>query len=167
MREDCSGPYLKMLIKLWPGYWINQLKRMNRKVDEENGKQRVKGNVRYRKVRRFSSCEFWKNIGCLVSAPTFGLGVSRLWEKEEEQNIGGKKRKQRLIREKVDLYEVCFLFYLLSVVVVVSGIQAVCHVRIMRRWSSNLEQWTIQRPRLWLSSPYSLSPTRQSKPAFQ
>ena len=52
-------------------------------------------------------------------------------------------------------------------VVVVSGLQAVCHVRIMRRLSSNLEQWTIQRPRLWVPSPYSLSPTRRSKPAFQ
>ena len=48
-----------------------------------------------------------------------------------------------------------------------SGLQAVCHVRIMRRWSSNLEQWTIQRPRLWMTSPYSLSRTRRSKPAFQ
>ena len=55
-----------------------------------------------------------------------------------------------------------FLIY-----VVVSGLQAVCHVRIMRRWSSNLEQWTIQLPRLWVPSPYSLSPTRRSKPAFQ
>ena len=91
MREECSGPYLKMLIKLWPGDWIDKLKRMNRKVDEENGKQRVKGNVRFRKVRRFSSSEFWKHIGCLVSAPTFGLGGSRLWEKEEEQKLSGKK----------------------------------------------------------------------------
>ena len=37
----------------------------------------------------------------------------------------------------------------------------------MRRWSSSLEQWTIQRPRLWVPSPYSLSPTWRSKPAFQ
>ena len=81
-REECSGPYLKTSIKLWPGDLIDQLKRMNRKVDEENGKQRFKGNVWYRKVRRFSSCELWKNIGCLVSARTFGLGGSRLWEKE-------------------------------------------------------------------------------------
>ena len=99
MREECSGSYLKMLIKLWPGDWIDQLKRMNQKVDEENGEQRVKGNVRYRKVRRFSSCEFWKNIGCLVSAPTFGLGGSRLgkgrgtkakWKEEEETLDSGK-----------------------------------------------------------------------------
>ena len=33
MREGCSEPYLKMLVKLWPGYWIDQLKRMNRNVD--------------------------------------------------------------------------------------------------------------------------------------
>ena len=112
MREESSGMYLNFLIKLWPGDWIYQLKRMNRKVDEENGKQRVKGNVRYRKVRRFSSCEFWKNIGCLVSAPIFGLGGSRLWEKEEEQKLSGKKRKRHSIRAKVDLYEVYFLFYL-------------------------------------------------------
>ena len=42
MREECSGPYLKMLIKLWPGGdWIVQLKRRNQKVDEDNGKQLV------------------------------------------------------------------------------------------------------------------------------
>ena len=52
VREECSGPYLKMLIKLWPGDWIDQLKRMNQKVDEENGIQRDKGNVWYRKVCR-------------------------------------------------------------------------------------------------------------------
>ena len=34
VREVCSGTYLKMLIKLWSGDWIDQLKRMNRKVDE-------------------------------------------------------------------------------------------------------------------------------------
>ena len=70
----------------------------------------IKGNVRYWKVRRFSSCEFWKNIGCLVSAPTFGLGGSRLWEMEEEQKLSGKKRKRRSIQAKVDLYEVFFYF---------------------------------------------------------
>ena len=32
----------------------------------------------------------------------------------------------------------------LCCVVVVLGHQAVCHARIMRRWSSNLVQWKIQ-----------------------
>jgi len=113
VREEICGPYLKMLIKLWPGDWVDQLKRINKKVDEDNEMQRVKGIVRFRKVRRFSSSEFWRNIGCMVSAPTFGLGGQRLWEKEEDQKLSGKKRKRRSIRAKVDLYEVCFLFYFL------------------------------------------------------
>ena len=111
-REGYSEPYLKMSIKLWPGYWISQLKRMNRKADEKNGKLLNKDNVRYRKFHRFSSNEFWKNIDCLVSAPTFGLGGSRIWEKEEELNLSGKKRKRRSIWLKVDLYEVCQSYFI-------------------------------------------------------
>ena len=79
VREGSSEfTYLIMLIKLCPGNWKTQLKRMNHKVDGENGKALNKVNVRYRTVRRFSSNGFWKNIGCLISAPTFGLVGSRL-----------------------------------------------------------------------------------------
>ena len=53
-----------------------------RMVFEDNEKTLNKGNIMYRKVCQFSRNGFWKNIGCLVSAPTFGLGGSRLWEKE-------------------------------------------------------------------------------------
>ena len=61
---------------------------MNRKVDEENWKAFNKGNTRYRKACRFSSNEFWKNIGCLISALTFGLGGLRLLEyMNERENI--------------------------------------------------------------------------------
>ena len=81
-REGSSEfSYLIMLIKLWPGNWKTQLKRMNHNVDEDNGKELGKGNGRYRKIHWFSSNEFWKNIVCLVSASTFGLGGSRLWYK--------------------------------------------------------------------------------------
>ena len=102
VREGCSEPYLLMLIKLWPGDWISKLKRTNRKVDEENGKSLNKGNVRYQKFVAFSRNEFWKNIGCLVSAPTFGLGGSRMWEKEEDLKLSGKNMKRLYIRVKVD-----------------------------------------------------------------
>ena len=44
-----------MLIKLSPGDWVDQLKRTNKKVDEENGMQRVKGNVRFWKVPLLST----------------------------------------------------------------------------------------------------------------
>ena len=72
-------PFLLMLIKLWPGDWYNQLETMKMKIDEDNGKyvRIVKG--RHRKIRQFSSNEFWKNIGCIISAPILGLGVSRMW----------------------------------------------------------------------------------------
>ena len=111
VREGSSEfPYLLMSIILWPGDCMTQLKRMNQKVDEDNGKALNKGNVWYQKVHQFSSNEFWKNIGCLVSAPTFGLGGSRLWEKEEDINLSRKNRKRRSIRIKVDFYEVCLSY---------------------------------------------------------
>ena len=101
-----------MLINLCPGYWISQLKRMNQNVNEENGKALNKGNVRYRKVCQFSRNGFWKNIGCLISDPTFGLGRSRMWKKEGEIKVSVKKRKRRSIRIKVYFYEV-FLSYII------------------------------------------------------
>ena len=63
-----------MLIKIWPMYWKTQSNRMNQKLDKDNGKSLGIGNGRYQKVCRFSRNEFWNNIGCLVSSPTFGLG---------------------------------------------------------------------------------------------
>ena len=55
VREGSSEfPYLLILINIWPGDFISQLKRMNRKADEDDGKALNKGNVRYQKVRRFS-----------------------------------------------------------------------------------------------------------------
>ena len=30
-------PYLLMLMKLWPGYWNEQIDQINKKVDEDNG----------------------------------------------------------------------------------------------------------------------------------
>ena len=61
-------------MKIWPGDWNNQLEMINMKVYEENGKSPGMLNGRYRKVWHFSSNAFWKNIGFLVSVPTFGLG---------------------------------------------------------------------------------------------
>ena len=60
-------------------------------MDEENDKYVGMVNERARKVWRFSSNEFWKNVGCLVLDPTFGLHGSRMWGKEEETEISGKK----------------------------------------------------------------------------
>ena len=87
-REGLSEyPYLLMLIKLWLGGGNNQSKRMNMKLDEENCKSLGVMNGRYRKVWQFSRNEFWKNIGCLVSAHTSGIGGSTMWDKKEAQKI--------------------------------------------------------------------------------
>ena len=66
-----------------------------------------KRNLRYREFHQFFSNKFWKNIGCLISDHTFGLGGSRLWKKEDDIKLSGKKRNIRSIHIKVDLYEVC------------------------------------------------------------
>ena len=113
-----------MLIKLWPGDWNIQLKRMNQKLDKDNGKALGIGNGQYQKVCRFSRNVFWKNIGCLISDPTFGIVGSMLWDKEEDTKISVKKRKRSSIRIKVYLYEVCLykiiyflLFYFTTVLI--------------------------------------------------
>ena len=82
-----------MLINLFTGYWETQLKMMNLRVDEENGKSLLMLNGGYRNVCRFSSNKFWKNIGCIDSYPTFGRGAEAMvevrdnkykWKEEEE-----------------------------------------------------------------------------------
>ena len=96
-----------MSIKLWPGYWKNQLESMNITVDEENGKYVVMVKVQSQEVWRFLRYESWKNIGYHVSVPAFGLGGLRLWEEEEAKKMSVKKGKRCSIRVKVDLYEFC------------------------------------------------------------
>ena len=56
-------------------------------MDRKNGKTvgMIKG--RAKNVWNFPSYEFWNNLGCLVLVPTFDLGGSRLWKKEEEKMI--------------------------------------------------------------------------------
>ena len=90
-------PYLFILIKLWPGGYDNQLERMDIIVYEDNGESMAELKGQSDKVQRFSSNEFWNSIGFIISAPTFGIGISRLWEKEEAQNIRGKKVNRFLI----------------------------------------------------------------------
>ena len=80
------------------------------KVDEYNSKAAGMANGRDQKVWQFSENEFWKNIGCLISDPTFCLGSLMIWQKEEAQKISGKKRQIISIIIKVDLYEVCLSY---------------------------------------------------------
>ena len=78
---------------------------MNMRADEDNGKSVGMVKFQARKLWIFSSKEFWKNIYCLVSDTNFGLGESRLWDKET-QKIIRKKSGIHSIRVKVNLYEI-------------------------------------------------------------
>ena len=80
---------------------------------DDNGRSVGMVKLRDRKVRRFSINDFWNNIGCLILAPTFDLGGSRLWQKEEAINIRGNKIKGSSIRVKVYFYEGCVYYILL------------------------------------------------------
>ena len=63
-------------------------------------------------ISGFQENKYWKNIGCLVLDPTFGLGESIMWEKEDYHRICGNKRKGCSIITKVYLYEV-FMSYII------------------------------------------------------
>ena len=60
---------------------------------------------------------FVKNISCLVSDPTFGLGSLRIWWKEGGKNISGNKKRRRFIRVNVNflwgLCISCFIYVLI------------------------------------------------------
>ena len=87
--------YLLMLMNLWNGDWQGQLYQMNKKVDEDNRRGGTQQNGPFWKLRQFSRNKLWKNVGCLLSAPTFDIGGSRLWKKDPE--IIRKKRKRSSI----------------------------------------------------------------------
>ena len=61
-------------MKLWSWGWNNQLERVNLRLGEDNEGAMGMGKGGISKVQLFSSNEFWKNIGCLISDPTFSVG---------------------------------------------------------------------------------------------
>ena len=83
--------YLLMLTKLCLGDLEDQIYQINKKADEENGRGGTQENGIFGKLWRFSRNEFWKNIGCFMSEPTFSLGGYRLLEKDPK--ISRNKRK--------------------------------------------------------------------------
>ena len=47
-------PYLKSLIQLWPGDWVNQMAKMNEMVSMENHILMSRGKKRLKLVRHFT-----------------------------------------------------------------------------------------------------------------
>ena len=98
--KEC--PYLLMLMKLWNGYWENHIDQMHKNFDEDNERGGTQENRKFWKLWWFSRNGLWKNSGCLLSEPTFGLGSLIMWEKDPK--ISGNKRKRSSIRLKVGFY---------------------------------------------------------------
>ena len=142
-------------MKVWPGYWKNQLKRMHMKVNEDNGKATGTVNRRYQKVWRFSSNGFLMDIGFLVSAPNFGIGGSRLWDKEENIETSGNKKKRRSIQIKIDLYEVCLsgiiyflLFYFKTILTPFFFVKFLVYLSLGERSSESIGHKDLSRNRI-------------------
>ena len=70
-REGLNGyPCLKHLIQLWPGYWVKKMAKINEAVGIKNHVTMDGGGKRL--VCPFKRQEFWKCIGCILSAVTYG-----------------------------------------------------------------------------------------------
>ena len=64
-QEGLDGyPYLKHLIKLWPGNWEKQMEKMNEAVCMNN-RVTLNGGGK-RQVKKSTRQEFWKCIGCIL-----------------------------------------------------------------------------------------------------
>jgi hypothetical protein len=72
-------PHLKLLQKMWPGDWKQQLKQMNNKIAADNAIGRFK-----QKVNQISEQEWWVFVGILISAGPHGKGGKKLWEKPSQ-----------------------------------------------------------------------------------
>ena len=95
-REGLYGfPYLKHLIKLWPGDWEKNMERMNKAVTMKN-RVTLNGGGK-RQVKKFTRQEFWKCIGCILSAITYGKKGRNLWS-EVSKGVG-KHENQTLLRD--------------------------------------------------------------------
>jgi hypothetical protein len=73
-------PYLKLLQKMWPGYWKQQLRQLNLKIAAKNASDLNKK----KKIHQVSEHEWWRFIGILLSAAPHGKGGINLWEKHSD-----------------------------------------------------------------------------------
>jgi hypothetical protein len=83
-REANTFPYLRLLQKLWPGDWKQQLWQLNSKITVTNNSA---SNGR-QKINAVSEREWWVFIGILISAGPQGKGGINLWEKSQTEGCG-------------------------------------------------------------------------------
>ena len=80
-EEDGGGVrgYLNHIIQLWSGGWVKQIEKMNEMVGMKNFILMSGINRWLRLVRHFTRQKFWKCIGCIISAVTYGMKVHKIW----------------------------------------------------------------------------------------
>ena len=100
-------PYLKHLIKFWPGDWEKHME----KIEVVTMKNRVTLNGGgKRQIKKFTRQEFWKCIVCILLAVTYGKKGRKLWS--EVSNGFGKYDNltlRRDVRGTTKLHKVCSL----------------------------------------------------------
>ena len=105
-----GSPYLKHLIKLWPGDWEKQMKKKNEAVCMKN-RVTLNGGGK-RQVKNFTRQEFWKFIGFILSSVTYGKKGCKLWS-ELSKGFGkyDNLTLRRDVRGTTNLYKVCCARY--------------------------------------------------------
>ena len=73
--------YVMHLIKLWTGYWVKLMSKINRAVGENNRIDTSLG--RKRPVHTFTKNEFWKFIVYILSTFNFRVKGHQIWVKPE------------------------------------------------------------------------------------
>ena len=74
MRNTIYGyPYLNHLIGLYTGYWWKRLFKINEVVHDQN--QHQKEEINSLSVAIYLNNEFWKCIGCIILAVTYGKKI--------------------------------------------------------------------------------------------
>ena len=102
--------YLKNLIQLWPGDWVKQMEKINEAVGMKNCV--TVGGGRKRILCPFIRQQFWKGIGCVILAVTYGKKGQKLWSElpKYSGNIAPTELR-RVVRGNTNLYKVCCDLY--------------------------------------------------------
>jgi hypothetical protein len=81
-EEAHKQPHLKLLKKMWPGDWQQQLRNLNSKIAADNTNCSRQKN--YKAVNLVSEREWWVFIGVLISAGPQGRGGTKLWQRHAD-----------------------------------------------------------------------------------
>jgi hypothetical protein len=80
--EVYNRPYLKLLERMWPGDWRQQLHQLNQKIASENTSKKTQKN--FKAAKPVSEQEWWVFVGIILSAGSHGKGGTKLWDQQKD-----------------------------------------------------------------------------------